>query len=429
MKLSLITPTHDPLHLLEVWESIESQTKLEDWEWIIFCNGQYAKEIAVLGRHIAGTNERVRVVSHPARDWGIGQIKLAAFQQATGDLLIELDHDDRLAPTALETLTEYATNHPNAGFFYSDWTDFEGKTYEMNRAAWEASGWTFYEAEIAGKTYLCPRSFRPSAASLSTILWAPNHIRAWRRSWYEEVGGHKGGFDLCDDHDLLIRTYLHTEMIHIPKPLYLYRIHKGNTWAPRADEIREKSTELGRKNIEALVLREAKIVGLPAYDLGGALNPREGWIPVDNTWASQTNKTRTDGVEADLRERWPWEDGSVFAFRAHDLLEHLPDKQHTMSEIWRCLAPGGWLLSETPSTDGRGAFMDPTHVSYWNEPAFWYWIHDEQAKYISNRDIRFQMAELTTHFPSPWHRQHNISYVRANLHKRAPDGPIGRPSP
>ncbi len=26
----------------------------------------------------------------------------------------------------------------------------------------------------------------------------------------------------------------------------------------------------------------------------------------------------------------------------------------------------GWFLSQTPSTDGRGAFQDPTHVSMWN---------------------------------------------------------------
>ena len=30
-----------------------------------------------------------------------------------------------------------------------------------------------------------------------------------------------------------------------------------------------------------------------------------------------------------------------------------------MNAIYRTLFPGGWLLTATPSTDGRGAFQDP----------------------------------------------------------------------
>ena len=44
-----------------------------------------------------------------------------------------------------------------------------------------------------------------------------------------------------------------------------------------------------------------------------------------------------------------------------------------MNAIYRALVPGGWVLAATPSTDGRGAFQDPTHCSFWNVPnSFWY---------------------------------------------------------
>jgi len=44
-----------------------------------------------------------------------------------------------------------------------------------------------------------------------------------------------------------------------------------------------------------------------------------------------------------------------------------------MNAIYRALVPGGCLLAATPSTDGRGAFQDPTHCSFWNiTDSFWY---------------------------------------------------------
>lgn len=80
------------------------------------------------------------------------------------------------------------------------------------------------------------------------------------------------------------------------------------------------------------------------------------------------------GVEvADLRESWPWSDSSVEFVRAHDIVEHLPDKIHTMNELWRVVAPGGQAEIVVPTTEGPGAWQDPTHVSYWNRRSFMYY--------------------------------------------------------
>src|SRR2546428_3133479 len=73
------------------------------------------------------------------------------------------------------------------------------------------------------------------------------------------------------------------------------------------------------------------------------------------------------GVEpADLRLPWPWQDSSVEYIRAWDIVEHLPDKILTMNEMYRVLAPGGSAEISVPTTDGCGAWQDPTHVSFWN---------------------------------------------------------------
>lgn len=81
-------------------------------------------------------------------------------------------------------------------------------------------------------------------------------------------------------------------------------------------------------------------------------------------------------LKADLRKKWPWEDSTIEEIRAHDILEHLPDIRKSMNEAHRVLVPGGILDLFVPTTDGRGAFQDPTHVSFWNANTMYYFVED-----------------------------------------------------
>lgn len=80
---------------------------------------------------------------------------------------------------------------------------------------------------------------------------------------------------------------------------------------------------------------------------------------------------------ADLMQPWPWADSSVSEILAYDIIEHLPDKVLTMNEAWRVLMPGGTLDIDVPTTDGRGAWQDPEHVSFWNRNSFLYYTHGD----------------------------------------------------
>lgn len=76
---------------------------------------------------------------------------------------------------------------------------------------------------------------------------------------------------------------------------------------------------------------------------------------------------------ADLSRPWPWADSSVSEIIAHDIVEHLPDRIHTMNEAWRVLAPGGRIEIVVPSAvKGSGFAQDPTHVSQWCRNTFQY---------------------------------------------------------
>ncbi len=137
----------------------------------------------------------------------------------------------------------------------------------------------------------------------------------------------------------------------------------------------------------------AKLTEMPAniskplrIDLGcGSWKP-EGFIGVDSYPGSEVD------IIADLNENFPFPDNSIDEVRAHDVIEHLPDRIHTMNEIWRICKPNATIDIRVPSTDGRGAFQDPTHVSFWNINSFKYYSIEFPEYITLCRSYGFQGA-------------------------------------
>ena len=403
MKFSIITPEHDPANipfLLELYESILTQT-YEDWEWILYLNNK-----CTIG-HIPDcikVNPKVKIYRQEDDNKNIGYIKNRAFNLGTGDVLVEVDHDDQITPDCLEELAK-AYEDETVGFAFTDaavlhMTD----TFVPFNPAY---GWTYRTFEWKGKELIAMNSFPPSSHSVGYIWYAPDHVRSWRKSLYKEIGGHNPELSICDDHELMIRTYLATRMCHIPKVCYIYRITGENTWLERNEAIQVKTVELFKEHARALAEKDADIRGLLKVDIGGGLNPYPGYVTVD------TRET-ADHVH-DLNDGIPLPDNSVGVLNASHILEHLHDKTKIMGEIHRVLAHGGWAFIEIPSTDGRGAFQDPTHVSYWNENSFLYYTDKYLADFIDNDTIRFQEFRKETYFPNEWMQRLGVLVTTAWL--------------
>ncbi|GAB4134096.1 MAG: hypothetical protein Fur0046_05540 [Cyanobacteria bacterium J069] len=105
-------------------------------------------------------------------------------------------------------------------------------------------------------------------------------------------------------------------------------------------------------------------------DIGCGDSKPEGFIGIDICPGPCVD------IVADISKSFPLEDSSVDELRAYDVIEHLPDRLNTMNEIWRVCKPGARVDLFVPSTDGRGAFQDPTHVSFWNINSFLYFCVD-----------------------------------------------------
>ena len=382
MKFSLITPSHKyQEYFEELYYSIKDQTYTE-WEWIVYLNGEFKK--SEIPRKIL-KDKRIKVYEDRSGNSNIGYVKNEAFSLGTGDILVEVDHDDILTPDCLEELKNAFESNPDCGFVYSN-----NATYHMQDEFIPynpAYGWTYEKYDWNGKELIAMNSFEPSSHALSYIWYAPDHVRAWRKDVYEKLGGHNVELSVCDDHELMIRTYLETKFYKIPKVLYIYRITGENSWLERNEQIQIKTKELFNQYAQLLAERDADISGLLKVDIGGGLFPREGYTTID----------QEDGdITADLNDGIPLEDNSVGVLNASHVIEHLKDPLKTMKEIHRVLAHGGWAFIEVPSTDGRGAWQDPTHVSFWNENSFWYYTRQDKAQFIRNKTIRFQNFRLDT---------------------------------
>lgn len=409
MKISVFTPTHDPKYILEAYASLKKQT-YKDWEWIVYVNGK-AIEWGLWEITGMNTDSQVKLIfaSGPVR--GVGEAKHIACAYAEGEILLELDHDDYLHPEALQEVHN-AFENPNIGFVYSQFTQVDADSNPDLSKFNSKHGWEYTEWEYEGKKYLVPNGFEVHPHNIGYIWYAPNHLRAFRRSVYEKVGGYDRNRVLLDDQDIMAKIYKEMDFYYIKKPLYFQRIHKANTQKePKLNKQIQSGTKFMYLNsIEDMMKIWCKRNELQAIDLGSAHGKPEGYIGIDLLDAPGVN------IVGDVFQAFSkFEDGSIGLIRAVDFMEHIPDKIKFIKEVHRVLAPGGMLISMTPSTDGRGAFQDPTHCAFYNENSFWYYTR-QQRKYVDElKDTQFMECYLSTEFTSKWHEENKIAYVRAYI--------------
>jgi len=388
--VSLFTPSHNPRFLDEVYDSLLTQTR-GDWEWIVLLNNGASWAPPV--------DDRVKV--HTAGPVpGVGAAKKLACSYATAEILVELDHDDLLLPAAVEAIVAEFEQEPGASLVYSDFAQMNEDGSPNFDEFDPGPGWRYHDED---KWHVC-EALPATPHNVSYIWYAPNHVRAFRREAYEQVGGYDGSLGVVDDQDLMCRLYQAGDFAGIPELLYLQRIHPAMTQKVRNAEIQVKTVELYDRYVQDNALAWAARNKLLCLDLGGAHNSPPAYVPVDWSLGSDAHRVLHEHA------------GRVGVIRAVDFLEH-NDALKMMTDIWRALAPGGMLLSMTPSTDGRGAFCDPTHISFWNELSFRYYTDPEYSKYLPVPPPLFRLSRLATVYPSPWHEDNQVPYVLSNLVK------------
>jgi glycosyltransferase involved in cell wall biosynthesis len=391
MLMSVFTPTNDPKFLPDTFSSLLAQT-YEEWEWVICPNGKLPSEITEEIRN----HPKVRVIDIPSEVGdNIGALKRFACDVCRGNVFIELDHDDLLTPTCLADVK--ALVDKGCGFVYSDAAvfneDMTPRGYDPN---W---GWELYPINVYGKPFLATKTFPITARTLCEVYFAPDHVRCWTRKAYYAAGGHDPALSVGDDHELIVRTYLAgVEFGYTDNCGYLYRNHEKNTVKLRNAKIQETVAETRRKYLHPLIAEWCKRAGKQFVDIQELLDDGFDW-------------------EKDTCHGLPFEPEDVGCFKAFDVLQYMPG--HVVFDFfnhaWRSLTPGGWVIIEVPSTDGRAAFQDPSAISYWNRNSFLYYTDKKLRDTKKEIRAKFQSVELGNYYPSDWHQSHDMKWLRADL--------------
>lgn len=244
--ISVITCTYNTPHdvLARTWASLKAQT-FTDWEWVVMDDSPGWDTWRQLYGFCADERYKVRIYRpHTPSGGNIGKVKHDAFILGYGQTLLELDNDDELMADCLENVDLAMSG--NAGFVYSDWCEIlpDGNSGRYPQ------GWAFGY----GDDYWCEdhqvwamKAPPINRTTLSHIVSAPNHVRAWSTDLYRALDGHSCDYPIADDYELMVRTALATEIVHIPKMLYKQHIGAHTAQRQRNGLIQQLVAEISER--------------------------------------------------------------------------------------------------------------------------------------------------------------------------------------
>ena len=187
-------------YLAEAVESVLAQTR-RDFELVVWDDGSTDRTLEI-ARDYAKLDDRVRVVA--AKHLGRTPALKAAIAETTAPYLGWVDSDDILAATALEETAAVLDRESSVGLVYTDYVTI-GE-----------------DGKARGYGNRCRIPFSKDRMLLDFMTF---HFRLMRRSAFDAAGGIDESFRCAEDYDLCLRMAELTEVRHIRRPLYYYRIH------------------------------------------------------------------------------------------------------------------------------------------------------------------------------------------------------------
>jgi glycosyltransferase involved in cell wall biosynthesis len=236
--VSVFTPTYRTGERFRRPLAAMTEQRYRNWEWVIWDDSGDGGATAAMIKAHADRDHRIRLI-RPERHSGIiGEVKYNACALSRGEILVELDHDDALTPDALANVVAAARQYPEAGFFYSDFAEVAPDLAPLRYGDGWGYGLGSYRTELyRGRELAVAQAPGVSPKSIRHLVAAPNHLRAWRRDLYFKIGGHNREIHVADDFELMVRTFLETRMVHIPRLGYLQYWDGGNTQRVRNKDI------------------------------------------------------------------------------------------------------------------------------------------------------------------------------------------------
>lgn len=199
-RFSVITTVYDPEpdHLAAMFSSVDDQTYDGVIEHVVVDDASTRGDVSAV-LDTAALRPGRRVIRR-TENGGIVAASNHALHHASGEYLVLLDHDDVLAPDAIEVMCEQIDRHAPA-VLYSD--------HDLLRA----------DGRCASPVFK-PQFSLERLRNHNYIT----HLVVARRDVVNDVGGFATGTDGAQDHDLLLRlAERHAPFLHVPEVLLHWR--------------------------------------------------------------------------------------------------------------------------------------------------------------------------------------------------------------
>lgn len=235
-RLSIVTPVYNTESdvLYQCLLSVRMQT-YPYWQWILVDDGSTRPETLTMLRSGVCGDPRIQVI-FGEKTQGISAATNLAIQQATGDYVAFLDHDDRLSLDALSLIASEIMHDAQIDILYSD------------RDMLSPEGDRFL--------HLFKPDWSPETLLSGNYIF---HLMCYKRQLLTKLQGLRSEYDGSQDYDLILRaSETNPRVKHIPKVLYHWRQHSASV-ALNVDS-KNYAFEAGLKALNA-ALQRRKILG------------------------------------------------------------------------------------------------------------------------------------------------------------------------
>jgi glycosyltransferase involved in cell wall biosynthesis len=223
--VTVFTPTYRTgERIRRTLQSLRDQT-YTNWEWIVVDDSDDGGRTFAMLTRLARTDHRIQVFKAGEHSGVIGRVKHWACSLGSGEILVELDHDDELTSYALEIVVRGFQQFSEAGFLYTDCAEVhQDGTNITYRDGWSFGYGVYTDVAYRGRICKSGSGGNVNAKTIRHIISAPNHLRAWRKACYDALGGHNPHLHVADDYELLVRTFLATRMVRVPRLGYIQHV-------------------------------------------------------------------------------------------------------------------------------------------------------------------------------------------------------------
>ncbi|MCP2043695.1 glycosyltransferase family 2 protein [Pontibacter sp. HSC-36F09] len=206
MKCSVVIACYNnPDLIIGTLQSVERQT-YDNWEVVLVEDSSTDNTLEVLQQFVISSAFKARYKLIPLpKNGGVSHAKGMGVRNSSGEIIVILDHDDQLAPNALEEIVPIHQLYPEASIVYT-------QHYNCDHL-------------------LNPLEIAPESAQVvySDILEEKiGHLLTYKRRHYDLTPGYDLFFKVSDDKDIIYKLEEVGDTIFVEKPLYYFRIsHRG----------------------------------------------------------------------------------------------------------------------------------------------------------------------------------------------------------